>query len=79
MDIEERVEMLFREVLELSGPFNRDEMQYNNFPKWDSLAHMALVAAIESDFDCIMETDDILDMSSFAKAVEIVKKYNGDN
>lgn len=54
-------------------------MQYNNFPKWDSLAHMALVAAIESDFDCIMETDDILDMSSFAKAVEIVKKYNGDN
>lgn len=71
--------MLFREVLELSGPFNRDEMQYNNFPKWDSLAHMALVAAIESDFDCIMETDDILDMSSFAKAVEIVKKYNGDN
>ena len=36
---------------------------------------MALVAEIEAAFDIMLETDDIIDMSSFAKAKEIVAKY----
>ncbi|ACM92125.1 hypothetical protein NAMH_1601 [Nautilia profundicola AmH] len=36
---------------------------------------MTLVAAIEDEFDIMLDTDDIIDMSSFAKAKEIVAKY----
>ncbi len=36
---------------------------------------MALVAAIESAFDIMLDTDDVIDMSNFAKAREIVTKY----
>ncbi len=35
---------------------------------------MSLVAAIETEFDIILETDDILAMSDFAKALEIVDR-----
>jgi acyl carrier protein len=35
---------------------------------------MSLIAAIETEFDCILETDDILAMSSFHRALEIVSR-----
>ena len=36
---------------------------------------MALVAAIEEGFDIMIDAEDVIDMSSFAKAKEIVAKY----
>jgi acyl carrier protein len=36
---------------------------------------MILVAAIESEFDTMLETDDILEMSNFEKTVSIMSKY----
>ena len=36
---------------------------------------MQLVNQIELAFDIMLETDDVLDMSSFAKATEILKKH----
>jgi hypothetical protein len=36
---------------------------------------MILVAARESEFDTMLETDDILEMSNFEKAVSIMSKY----
>ena len=43
---------------------------------WDSVGHMTLVAAIEDSFGIMLDTDDIIDMSSFEKAQEILKKYD---
>jgi acyl carrier protein len=36
---------------------------------------MSLVAAIEDAFDIMMEMDDIIDLSSYEKGKEILKKY----
>jgi len=78
--IEARLEGLFKDVLEIQGDIRTDELKYNAYPKWNSLAHMSLVAAIETEFDCILETDDILGMSSFDAAVDIVRRHhNGAN
>lgn len=52
-----------------------DDLAYNTIREWDSVAHMALVVEIESTFNIMFDTDDIIDMSSFAKAVDIVAKY----
>lgn len=51
-------------------------LQYQGIEAWDSVGHMSLVAAIEDAFDIQMDTDDIIDMSSFEKAQEILKKYD---
>ena len=49
---------------------------YQGIEAWDSVGHMTLVAAIEDSFGIMLDTDDIIDMSSFEKAQEILKKYN---
>ena len=51
-------------------------LKYQGIEAWDSVGHMSLVAAIEDAFDIQMDTDDIIDMSSFEKAQEILKKYD---
>jgi acyl carrier protein len=52
-----------------------DDLSYNSVPQWDSVAHMALVVAIEEAFEVMLDTDDIIDMSSVALARQILTKY----
>ncbi len=52
-------------------------LTYQSVELWDSVGHMTLVAAIEDAFDIMMETDDIIDFSSYEKGIEILKeKYD---
>ena len=51
-------------------------LQYQGIEAWDSVGHMTLLAAIEDEFDISLDTDDIIDMSSFEKAQEILTKYD---
>ena len=51
-------------------------LKYQDVKLWDSVGHMTLVAAIEDHFDISLDTDDIIDMSSFEKAQEILAKYD---
>lgn len=51
-------------------------LQYQGIEQWDSVGHMTLVAAIEDEFDIQLDTDDIIDMSSYEKAQQILSKYN---
>lgn len=55
-----------------------DELSYNVIPQWDSTAHMILIAQIEGDFNLMLDTDDIIDMSSFSQAKRILTKYEID-
>ena len=50
-------------------------LKYQGVELWDSVGHMTLVAALEDAFDIMMETDDIIDFSSYEKGIEILKKY----
>lgn len=51
-------------------------LQYQGIEQWDSVGHMSLIAALEDEFDIQLDTDDIIDMSSFEKAQEILAKYD---
>ncbi len=66
---------VFRSALGIEANNITDELQYNSIPEWDSVAHMALIAEIEEVFDIMLDTDDIIHISSFAKAKEILAKY----
>ncbi len=43
---------------------------------WDSVAHMVLMSEIENAFDIMLDTDDVIDFSSFEKGKEILRKYD---
>ncbi|MBV7316387.1 acyl carrier protein [Shewanella sp. NIFS-20-20] len=65
----------FATALALDASQITDELTYNSIPQWDSTAHMMLIAEIEAQFDIMLDTDDIIDMSSVAKAKQILAKY----
>ena len=53
-------------------------LKFNEIPEWDSIGHMALISNLEEVFKISMETDDVIDFSSFEKGKEILKKYKID-
>ncbi len=76
MDNTEKLRKIFSEALNIKIETVTDSLEYNSIPEWDSVAHMSLVAAIDGGFDIMLDTDDVIDMSSFGKAKEILKKYD---
>jgi acyl carrier protein len=65
----------FAQALRIDPGTVSEDLTYNSIAEWDSVAHMALVAEIESVFDIMLDTDDILGLSSVAKAKEILAKH----
>ena len=73
--MENRVMMQFMECFGIPADIVVDDLEYASIPQWDSVAHMSLIVCLEDEFDIMIETDDVIDMSSFKKAKEIVNKY----
>jgi acyl carrier protein len=73
--MENKLKTIFAESLGINENLIIDTLRYAEIPQWDSVAHMALVAAIEEGFDIMIDTEDVIDMSSFEKAKQIVTKY----
>ncbi len=73
---EEKLRSIFASALDIDIELVTDELAYNSIPAWDSLAHMTLIAEIDDQFDTMLDTEDVLDMSTFAKAKEILAKYD---
>ncbi|UAA39500.1 acyl carrier protein [Paraneptunicella aestuarii] len=65
----------FATALNIDNSAVTEQLAYNTIPEWDSTAHMVLIAELEDVFDIMLDTDDIIDMSSVAKAKEILIKY----
>ncbi len=66
----------FTEVFGLdASEIEWDSLEYRGIPEWDSIAHMAIIAEIEDAFDIMLETDDVIAMTSFKIAQDLVAKY----
>ena len=64
----------FFETLDVS-PDELNGLEYQAVSSWDSVGHMSLIAALEDSFSIMMDTDDIIDFSSYSKGKQILKKY----
>ena len=52
-----------------------DSLRYQEIEKWDSISHMILIAELEDTFEIEIDTHDVIEMSSVAKAKVIVAKH----
>ena len=50
------------------------DLKYQDIEAWDSVGHMGLIAVLEDAFDIMMDTDDIIDFSSYEKGKELLSK-----
>ena len=72
---------IYKKVFSETLSVNEDKLEklsYNDIPEWDSIGHMTLMSNLEEKFGISLETDDIVDFSSFSKGKEILKKYKID-
>lgn len=78
-EVADKLREVFTEALDLDGDVDIDNLKYREIEAWDSVGHMALVAAIEDEFDVQFETDQVIDMSSFKVAIDMVKELQQQN
>jgi acyl carrier protein len=69
----EKYNAAFMETFEI-GEEQLAGLKYQDIQNWDSVGHMTLIAALEDAFDIMMDTEDIIDLSSYEKGKEILSK-----
>lgn len=71
----EQLKEIFRDMLEVEVDENSTP---DNTDGWDSLAHIGLIVAIESEFHVKFKMSEIAQMDSFKKIYEMLgEKVNG--
>jgi len=75
MSNKEKYDNSFLSALSIKKGVIKDSLEYNSIPEWDSIGHMSLISELEKNFSISIETDDVIDFSSYEKGKEILKKY----
>lgn len=72
---EEKLKLAFQKALRLPANTNYQDLAFARTDGWDSIAHMQLITAIEQAYDIMLDTRDVLALSSYSVAKTIVEKY----
>lgn len=72
------VHSVFTDLLSLQEPVDWATVKYQEVEGWDSVAHMAIVAELEDQLEIMLDTEDIIEMSSVERTLEILAKYGVD-
>lgn len=70
----EKLKEIFSEALSIDKSKINDNLSHGS-DEWDSVSHMVLISQLEEKFNISIDIDEVIDMSSFAKAKEILKKH----
>lgn len=71
----EKYNSVFATVFNVDVTVLNDDFNSASVEKWDSITQLALVTAMEDEFDIMMDTEDILGFNSYAAGKNIVSKY----
>jgi acyl carrier protein len=71
----EKYNRAFMELFNLKKEDLGVKLLYQSVDAWDSVGHMELIAKLESDFDIMIEMDDVIDFGSYEKGQSILQKY----
>ncbi len=70
----DRLQDIFRVVFELSGHIDVTNLDQSNSQRWDSLDHVSLVTAIESEFAISLDAADQLRMTSYVATALLLEE-----
>lgn len=71
----EEIKEVMAEVFKIDKDSISDDIRKFEFEKWDSLAHISLVAALEDHFDVVFDVDEIMEISTIEEIENLIKKY----
>ncbi len=71
----EKYNGVFRDVFMVEDAVLNDAFDNKSVDGWDSVKQLALTTALEDTFDIMLDAEDILELTSYAKGKGILKKY----
>jgi len=74
----EKVQIVFQEVFEDPGLKILPEMTAKDVVGWDSFNHINLIMGLESAFDIIFSTDEIVEMANVGDLLVILQRKGID-
>jgi len=66
---------IFRAVLNMPPGTDVTKVRQLGHPKWDSLAHVSLIAALESEFGVEVDVAQSLDLTSYESVLLYLKEH----
>jgi len=75
MSNKRKYDEIFMEVFEITEDQLNDKLEYQSIEAWDSVGHMALMAALEDEFDIMLEMDDIIHFGTYLTGIDTMIKY----
>jgi len=78
MTNKEKYDKVFVDCFSVSLDVLNDQFVYQCVQAWDSVGHMGMIAGIEEAFNIMMDTEDVIDFSSYTVGIEKLKKYGVD-
>ena len=72
MTTKETVKELIVKILNVPVDVVQDELAVGDIPEWDSLAHMRIIAALESDLGVVIDVEQTLEIEDVEDIVEAV-------
>jgi acyl carrier protein len=72
---QEKLQGVFYAVFKLAPGTDLSGIRPNETPQWDSLGHVTLVAALESEFNVNLDMADALRITSFDVAREVLEQH----
>lgn len=69
---EEKIINLIAKILEVEIGIINKELAVGDIPEWDSLAHMRIIAALESDLGVVLDIEQTLEIEDVEDIIDAV-------
>lgn len=69
---------IFQRIFAVDDSMLDGNFTFQNIDEWDSLTHLTLINELESVFDILLDTEDILHFGGFENGMKILEKYGVD-
>lgn len=72
----EKYKSLLAEVFDTDVANVKEDFSKETVDNWDSIHQLNIIAVLEETFDVMLEPEEIVELTSQEKGIEILKKYD---
>jgi acyl carrier protein len=70
----EQLQLLFRKIFKEEGLIITASTSAKDIPSWDSLMHISLIAAVESEFNISFTFNEVMQFNNVGDMVKLIEK-----
>ena len=73
-NLNERLNLILEDILELDGTEEMESLSMISYPKWDSLAQLSILSALEEEFSIKISIKDFEMISSYISIQNLLEE-----